>query len=235
VIPAATDKETPGDRQLARDVRSRLQAVKEAEVRLRDRSGLGSSLEWNYPVGIALHGPEPADVVASARRLAQLLRQSGKFTDAAADSALEPVPQLTLDVDREKCRAMGLELSDVFDTIQTLLGSASAGGGAGRALQVNVVTGNGRADAAAALKEAKVRNSKGELVPLGAVVAIRNVSGPAAIDRLDGRPMVEITANLAPGVSPAEARKLCERLAREAVRDVPAPEAYQLTWLRDMQ
>jgi multidrug efflux pump subunit AcrB len=55
---------------------------------------------------------------------------------------------------------------------------------------------------------------------------VRHTSGPQAIMRFNMYPMAEITANPAPGVSLAEARDECERIARDTLR-----EAYRLGWL----
>ena len=69
----------------------------------------------------------------------------------------------------------------------------------------------------------------GQMVALGALVSIRDGSAPAAIERQDMWPMVPITANLAPGTTPVEARALCEKLAAEEL-----PAGFRLRWLREL-
>ena len=67
------------------------------------------------------------------------------------------------------------------------------------------------------------------MVPLKTLVQMTAKSGPIVIDRLNLEPMAEITANVAPGVSMAEARGQCEEEARRTL-----PKEYRLTWLSEM-
>src|SRR6202044_648957 len=84
-------------------------------------------------------------------------------------------PQLYLAVDREKVKTMGVPLNNVFDALQAYMGSYYVNdfNRFGRTWQVNV-----QADApfrvdAETVKQLKVRNTDGDMVPLGAVVDIR--------------------------------------------------------------
>ncbi len=90
----------------------------------------------------------------------------GLFNSFRADT-----PQLYVDVDRTKCKSMGVELTDVFNTLQVFLGGYYTNdfNRFGRTWQVNI-----QADApfrltAANVKQLKVRNAAGEMVPLGTV------------------------------------------------------------------
>ena len=89
-------------------------------------------------------------------------------------------PQLYVDIDREKAKTMGVALTDVFDTLQAYLGSYYVNdfNRFGRTWQVNV-----QADApfrtdAETVKQLKVRNADGDMVPLGAVAEVRDANGP---------------------------------------------------------
>ena len=64
-----------------------------------------------------------------------------------------------------------------------------------------------------------LRNDKGEIVPLAAVVEVRAVDWPVVAERFNMNPMVGITANPAPGVSLKEARSLCETLRKRSARN----------------
>ena len=89
-------------------------------------------------------------------------------------------PQLYVDIDRAKCKTMGVHLTDVFDTLQVYMGGYYVNdfNRFGRTWQVNV-----QADArfrvdAEAVKQLKVRNANGDMVPLGAVADVREAAGP---------------------------------------------------------
>ena len=91
-------------------------------------------------------------------------------------------PQLYVDVDRTKVKTMGVQLTDVFDVLQACLGSYYVNdfNRFGRTWQVNV-----QADApfrmdAETVKQLKVRNADGDMVPLGAVAEVRDSAGPVA-------------------------------------------------------
>ncbi len=90
-----------------------------------------------------------------------------------------------MDVDRTKVKTMGVQLTDVFDVLQAYLGSYYVNdfNRFGRTWQVNV-----QADApfrtdAEAVKQLKVRNADGDMVPLGAVAEVRDSTGPVQIIR----------------------------------------------------
>ena len=89
-------------------------------------------------------------------------------------------PQLYVDIDRTKVKTMGVALTDVFDALQAYLGSYYVNdfNRFGRTWQVNV-----QADApfrvdAETVKQLKVRNADGDMVPLGAVADVRDSAGP---------------------------------------------------------
>src|SRR5262249_52757236 len=144
--------------------------------------------------------------------------------------------QLSFDVDRRKAKALGVATEDVFNTLQVYFGAAFVNdfNKFGRTWQVNVRAGAGLRNRPEDARLLKVRNAKGEMVPLGTIVAVRWAEGPGPVNRLDGAPMVEVTANPAPGVSLAEARALCEGQAEEVRKGLRWQARFRLTWLREI-
>ena len=139
-------------------------------------------------------------------------------------------PQLFLDVDRSKAKALGVALNDVFSTLQIYLGSAYANDFTrfGRNWQVNV-----QADAAyrvdpGDIGQLKVRNRDGAMVPLSTLVRVRDTTGPAIVNRYNMFPSAEIAGGTAPGVSSGQAISLVETLAR---RELPATMSFEWTEL----
>src|SRR5205807_3765174 len=89
-------------------------------------------------------------------------------------------PQLYADIDRTKVRTMGVELTEVFNALQVYLGGYYVNdfNRFGRTWQVNIQAEAAfRADVET-VKQLKVRNADGDMVPLGAVVDIRDSVGP---------------------------------------------------------
>ena len=127
-------------------------------------------------------------------------------------------PQLYVDIDRTKVKTMGVALTDVFDTLQAYLGGYYVNdfNRFGRTWQVNV-----QADApfrvdAETVKQLKVRNADGDMVPLGAVVDMRDSAGPVTITRYNMFPAATINGASLPGVSTGDVLATMERLRRGA-------------------
>jgi len=139
-------------------------------------------------------------------------------------------PQLYLDVDRSKAKALGVSLDDVFSTLQIYLGSSYANDFTrfGRNWQVNV-----QADAAYRVNpddigELKVRNRDGGMVPLSTLVNVRTTTGPAIVNRYNMFPSAEIAGGTAPGVSSGQAIAVMEALSSQ---ELPATMSFEWTEL----
>jgi multidrug efflux pump len=131
-------------------------------------------------------------------------------------------PQLYVDIDREKVKSMGVSLSDVFDTLQACVGSYYVNdfNRFGRTWQVNVqADAPFRADAEK-IKQFKVRNNEGDMVPLGAVATVRDSSGPVQITRYNMFPTASINGLPLPGTSMGDALAAMEKLSRELPRNM---------------
>jgi multidrug efflux pump len=143
-------------------------------------------------------------------------------------------PQLYAEIDRTKVRTMGVALTDVFDALQAFLGSYYVNdfNRFGRTWQVNV-----QADArfrvdADIVRQLKVRNADGDMVPLGSVIDIRDYSGPVQITRYNEHPAAPITGASLPGVSTGDVLATMERLAD---KELPRNMTYEWTELSYLQ
>jgi multidrug efflux pump len=143
-------------------------------------------------------------------------------------------PQLYADIDRTKVRTMGVALTDVFDALQAYLGSYYVNdfNRFGRTWQVNVqADAPFRADAEI-VKQLKVRNADGDMVPLGAVVDVRESAGPVTITRYNMFPAATITGSWQPGVSTGDVLRTMERLSD---KELPRSMTYEWTELSYLQ
>ncbi len=141
-------------------------------------------------------------------------------------------PQLDVDVDRVKAKAQGVPLANVFETMQINLGSLYVNdfNRFGRTYQVVA-----QADAefrahADDILRLKTRNNAGQLVPLGALVKVRESYGPERVMRYNGYPAAEITGAPAPGFSSGQAEALMQKLADENLPKGLALEWTELTY-----
>jgi multidrug efflux pump len=144
------------------------------------------------------------------------------------------VPQIRADVDREKARAQGVSLTDLFETMQVYLGSLYVNdfNRFGRTYPVNV-----QADQRFRLQPEDIlrlqtRNGSGQMIPLGAFVTTHEVAGPERTAHYNGMLTAEINGGPAPGHSTGEAQKALERIV---AHELPNGMGYEWTELTYQQ
>jgi hydrophobe/amphiphile efflux-1 (HAE1) family protein len=142
------------------------------------------------------------------------------------------VPQLFADVDREKVKQQGLELTDVFQTLQVYLGSLYVNdfNRFGRTYQVIAQADAPFRATAEDVGSLKVRNNRGEMVPLGSVLTVRPSYGPDQVQHYNAYPAADINGGPAPGVSSGQAVAIMERLADEVLPNGIGYEWTELTY-----
>jgi hydrophobe/amphiphile efflux-1 (HAE1) family protein len=136
-------------------------------------------------------------------------------------------PQLYLDIDRTKAQLLGINVPDVFNALQTYLGSSYVNDFnlLGRTFRVMAQADSRyRLDTADVLR-IRVRNSNGETVPLGSFTTVRDISGPYRVPRYNLYPAAELDGAAAPGYSQGEAIAIMEKLAAELL-----PEGFSYEW-----
>ncbi len=165
---------------------------------------------------------------AATYQLAGAAMQDPQHRIAGALSTFRAgVPQVNLDVDRAKAESLGVPLSDVWDTLSVYLGS----------LYVNDFTIYGRpyhvvaqADAPfraqpGDVKNLKVRNDHGEMIPLSTLVKVRDINAPVLVGHYNMYPTAEITGATPPGVSASEAIRAMDELAQRVL-----PHGMTIEW-----
>jgi HAE1 family hydrophobic/amphiphilic exporter-1 len=129
------------------------------------------------------------------------------------------VPQLFVDVDRTKALSMGVPLAGVFNTMQSLLGSAYVNdfNKFGRTYQVRIQADSRFRAQPGDIARLQVRNANGDMVPLGSVAAVREVFGPQTITRYNMFPAASVKGNSAPGYSSGQALRVMAQTARQTL------------------
>ena len=150
---------------------------------------------------------------------------AGLFTVYKADS-----PQLFVDVNRDACLSQGVNLGDVFATLQAYLGSRYVNdfNRFGRTWQVVVQADSRFRDEIEDVQRLMVRNSQGQMVPLGALAAVKPISGPLVLNRYNMYPAAAINGNVAPGYSTGQGNARLENLATS---ELPSSMAFEWTEL----
>ena len=127
------------------------------------------------------------------------------------------VPQLYADVDRTRAKQMGVNLGDIYDTMQVNLGSLYVNDFSkfGKTYQVIVQADAPFRNDAQAITNLKTRNAAGEMVPLGALMTVAPTFGPTRVTRYNGFPSADINGAPKFGFSSGEAEAEIETPAEE--------------------
>lgn len=139
-------------------------------------------------------------------------------------------PQVFLEIDRTKARMLNVPLNNVFETLQVYLGSAYVNdfNAFGRTYQVTAQADQNFRLQPEDIGKLKTRNAMGELVPLGTIVQVRNITGPDVVNRYNLYPAIAIQGNAAPGISTGSALDMMEGIA---ARVMPKNTGFEWTEL----
>jgi multidrug efflux pump len=144
------------------------------------------------------------------------------------------VPQIRADVDREKAKSQGVDLQNLYDTMQIYLGSLYANdfNRFGRTYQVNVQAEPEFRLQAEDIVKLKTRNAAGDMIPLKSFVTVESSSGPDRVMHYNSFVTAEINGAAAPGFSTGQAQKIMEDLAH---RELPNGMTFEWTELTYQQ
>jgi len=136
-------------------------------------------------------------------------------------------PQVHVEVNEAKATALGVAISDVYQTLQATLGS----------LYVNDFNLNGRTYRVQMQADARyrsrpedigkmyVRSANGAMIPVSTLIKVKTVVGPEQLERFNGFLAAKVMGNAAADVSTGDALKIVEEVAKDTL-----PEGYQLSW-----
>ncbi len=174
---------------------------------------------------IDVRGKTPEEVAALAKSNPAIVGLASVFR--------ANVPQLFVDVNRAACMTKKVLLRDLFDTLRINLGSLYVNdfNRFGRTWQVIVQAEQSYRNTIESVQRLKVRNSDGNMVPVGAVAKVEEVNGPLVLTRYNMYPAAPINGAAAPGVSSGQAIATMERLAEDPDRGLNPSMAYEWTEL----
>ncbi len=168
------------------------------------------------------------NIINKARQLPELAPMS------VFSSYQVNVPQVEAAIDRDKAKTHGVAISDIFDTLQVYLGSLYANdfNRFGRTYQVNVQAEQQFRLEPEQIGQLKVRNDRGEMIPLSSFVKVDGTSGPDRVMHYNGFVTAEINGAPAPGYSSGQAEAAISRLLKE---ELPIGITYEWTELTYQQ
>ncbi len=160
------------------------------------------------------------------KALLEALRQRKELT--GINSFYRPtIPQLFVEVDEPKALAMGIPLTDIYDTLQGTMGSLYVNdfNKGGRTYRVQIQAEQTYRSRPEDLGRVYVRASSGNLVPLAALIKVKPVVGPEQVERFNGFLAAKVMGSGAPGISSGDAIRIVEETAATVL-----PEGYTVSW-----
>jgi multidrug efflux pump len=142
------------------------------------------------------------------------------------------VPQLFADIDRTKAKQLGVPLSTIYQTLQINLGSLYVNdfNQFGRTYQVKVQADAPYRSHAEDIAQLKVRNNKGEMIPLSSLMRVKDSYGPDRVQRYNAYVSADINGGPAPGISSGQAQAAMEKIAKEVLPKGITYEWTELTY-----
>ncbi|MHC1711513.1 MAG: efflux RND transporter permease subunit [Solidesulfovibrio sp.] len=137
------------------------------------------------------------------------------------------VPQLRIDLDRQKAKALGVAVSDVYAAMQSTFGAYYVNdfNKFGRTFKVQIQSEANFRDRPEDLRDVFVRSSSGDMIPLTALATIEKSTGPEVMERFNVFPAAKIMGQPADGHTSSEALAAMEQAAASAL-----PSEYTLAW-----
>jgi len=156
---------------------------------------------------------------------------TGAFTSFSVNT-----PQIDVDVDREKAKAQGVSINDIFATMQIYLGSMYVNdfNKFGRNYQVNVQSSDDFRQEPEQIGQLKVRNNRGEMIPLASFINVSHAAGPDRVMHYNGFITAEVNASPAPGYSSGQAQAAMEKILAQTLPSGMGYEWTELTYQQEL-
>ncbi len=168
-----------------------------------------------------------------AKRMAQVMAQfqqraNGDPMLVGVQTLWRPAtPQLYVDVDRDKAKALGVPLTDLYGALASTMGTFYVNdfNKYGRTWQVLLSAAPEYRSRPDAIGDIYVRSTSGQMIPVRALANVRYASGPDSLVRFNNLPAVKLFGQAAPGVSSGQAIAEVEKIAAEVL-----PPDFSYDW-----
>ena len=170
-------------------------------------------------------------------RVAEKIVKTGNETEGLQElfnSSGANTPWLYLDIDRTKCQVYGVQVSDIFSTLQIYMGSYYVNNfnEFGRTWQVNIQADQRFRAQASDILALQVRNNQGQMVQMRTVMDVRDTSGPVMVMRYNLYSAASIIGSPGPGTGSAQAMDLMQEIAEKEKQGSMQYEWSELAFLQ---
>jgi HAE1 family hydrophobic/amphiphilic exporter-1 len=218
-----------------RKVRKEIQQlVPGMESIVQDLSMRGFAASRGFPIEFIIQGPDWAKLTELTQKIIAKMKDSHLAVDVNTD-VQSGMPEVRIIPNREKLAHYAVSVATVTQTINALMGGSILNGQTeypkdGHRYEIEVRLQASERDKLPDLKNIKVRNNRGQRVPLSELVDQKVEPSLLLISRLNRARAITVYGNPAPGHSQAEAMAYSEKLARSML-----PPGYTLKMIGSSQ
>ncbi len=191
--------------QFAAVVRTELNSYPGVKAAVQDLSQQGFGASKGYPIEFSVRGSDWDTLVTQAMKVKEELIASGLAADVDSDYQVGS-PELMIQPDRDRATDLGINVSDIANTVSALVGGEIIGqySTGGRRININLRLQATQRSRPEDLSLLRMRTAKGVLVPLSSVVTTKQVAELQEIDHADRERAITITGNIAAGHAQGE-------------------------------
>jgi multidrug efflux pump subunit AcrB len=217
--------------QVMAELRKKFARIPGMRAVVLDLSTQGFTATRGYPVDFAVQGPDWEQVTKYSGEIMKAMQSSGVVADVNSDYR-PGMPELRVIPHRQKASELGVSMANLAYTINAAVGGVRVGRftSNGKRYDVRVRLLEAQRDSPWDISSIYLRSSKGKLVSLAEVTELQTVPTLPVINRYNHQRKVEITANMAPGVSQGIAIARCQEIAEEIL-----PSGYKIVPLGNAQ
>jgi len=194
------------------------------QARINLPGGLVGSRGRRYQ--LVLGGQDYAELAQWRDRMLARMAQNPGLQDPDSDYK-ETRPQMRVDIDRARAADLGVSVSEIGRTLETMMGSRRVTTFVDNGEEYEVMLQAGRENRASPVDLANtwVRSAGGRLIPLSNLVSLSEMAEPGAFNRFNRLRAITISAGLAPGYPLGEALDWTYQAAAEEL-----PDYAQIDW-----
>jgi len=193
------------NRMLGKFGGARASVVQEQAIRVGGRQAL--------PVQLVIQGPDLEDLREVLPELEAAARSDPAFSVVETNLSFTK-PRVEIEVRRDRLSDLGVSPDALGNALQLAFGSPKMGTFLRQGKQYSILAEIDGATSAAILDQVRVRSSKGELVPISAVVGLRETMVPPQRQRLDREACFTLSAGLAKGATLGQGVAAMEKIAK---------------------
>jgi multidrug efflux pump len=234
LIPADQRKWTQNE--VMAEARKKLAEVPGMRVVVLDLSTQGFTPTRGYPVDFAVQGPDWDTVTKLSEKIKERMIDSGLVTDVNSDYR-PGMPEYHVMPDRDLAGEVGLPVQRLAFTLNVAFGGVRSGRftDLDKRYDVRLRLLEQQRQSPDQLADLYFKTDQSKLVPLSDVTTRQVVSTLPVINRYNHLRKVELTANMAPGVSQGEAIARCYELAHAVRDELELPPTYRIVQLGNAQ